>query len=117
LAQLAELFLQRTRNEAVILQGMIERLDNGDSTVLPQLDHFTHKIHGTAATFGFISISECARNMTQLVALIMQRAKPAARDIVAKDLQRLMSCRQLLAQEVEAAAARTAEARGEALGI
>jgi HPt (histidine-containing phosphotransfer) domain-containing protein len=113
LAQLGEQFLQRTKSETAILQTMIERLSGGDTTALIQLDHFSHKIHGSAATFGFTSISECARDIEQLVGTIMKRDGPAAADIASKELERLMCYRQLLAQQVEAAALRTA-AIGEA---
>jgi chemotaxis protein histidine kinase CheA len=117
LAQLAEQFLQRTRNEAALLGTMIERLDSGDSTALLELNHLTHKIHGSAATFGFTSISDCARDMEELIARIMRRDEPAAPDTVSKDLRYLMSYRQLLAQEVETAALRAAETREEPLRL
>jgi len=111
LAELGELFLQRTRSETALLQTMIERLDSGDSAVLLQLDHVSHKIHGSAATFGFTSISERARDIEQLVGRIMKREEPVATDVVSKDMESLMSYRLLLAQEVEAAALRTAAIR------
>jgi len=87
IVELAAKFLQRTRGEAIVLRELLERAQLGDSTVMSELEHLAHRIHGTGATFGFDAVSDCAA------------------EIEPQRLQHLLQCTQRLAQEVEVAAA------------
>jgi HPt (histidine-containing phosphotransfer) domain-containing protein len=106
ITQLGEQFLLRTRAEILVLRDLIERVHRGDSTVVDQLEHLAHKIHGTGATFGFEAVSECAREIEHLTEEL--KTSEASADAVTQNqrLQRLTECTQKLAHEVEAAAAR-----------
>ena len=60
LNQLGVLFLQRSTREMDSLRELLAQLRRGDATVLEQIRHLVHKMHGTGATLGFESISERA---------------------------------------------------------
>jgi HPt (histidine-containing phosphotransfer) domain-containing protein len=104
--QLGDKFLQRTRDETVMLRGLIENASHGDPTVIAQLEHLAHKIHGTGATFGFAAVSERAREIEHLVESLKERDPSGGAAIAPQLLQRLIECTERLAQEVEAAATR-----------
>jgi HPt (histidine-containing phosphotransfer) domain-containing protein len=105
-AELGAKFLERTRGEAVVLRELLERAHLGGPTVMDQLEHLAHRIHGTGATFGFAAVSECGAEIERLVEGLKARDVSADAAIEPQCLQRLMQCTQRLAQEVEAAAAR-----------
>jgi HPt (histidine-containing phosphotransfer) domain-containing protein len=105
-AQLGEKFLQRTRDETVILRGLIERVSQGDPIVIAQLEQLAHKIHGTGATFGFAAVSERAREIEHLMEGLKVRDPSGGAAIAPQVLQHLIEYTEQLAQEVEAAAAR-----------
>jgi HPt (histidine-containing phosphotransfer) domain-containing protein len=70
-------FLQRTRAEAVLIQGLLEHLLQGDATVIGQLGQIVHRIAGAGATFGYTSMSECARQMETLLRDLDAEDSPA----------------------------------------
>jgi chemotaxis protein histidine kinase CheA len=65
-ASLAEKFLRRTRDQAGSLSELSSRLSTGDAAALEQIQHLTHKIHGSGAIFGFADISEAAGELERL---------------------------------------------------
>jgi HPt (histidine-containing phosphotransfer) domain-containing protein len=105
IAELGAKFLQRTKGEAVVLRELIERAHLGDSTVLDQMEHLAHRIHGTGATFGFAAVSACAAEIEHVVERLKARDVSLDAGIEPHRLQHLLQCTQRLAQEVEAAAA------------
>jgi HPt (histidine-containing phosphotransfer) domain-containing protein len=105
IVELAAKFLQRTRGEAIVLRELLERAQLGDSTVMSELEHLAHRIHGTGATFGFDAVSDCAAEIEHLVEELKGRDVSADAPIEPQRLQHLLQCTQRLAQEVEVAAA------------
>jgi HPt (histidine-containing phosphotransfer) domain-containing protein len=105
ITELAAKFLLRTRGDAIVLRELLERAALGDATVMSQLEHLAHRIHGTGATFGFDAISECAAEIEHLVGELKARAGPADAAIESQHLQHLLRCVDGLAQEVGVAAA------------
>jgi chemotaxis protein histidine kinase CheA len=97
--------LARTRGEVVVLRELLERAKLGDSTVMEQLEHLAHRIHGTGATFGFAAVSECGAEIEHLAEGHRARDVSVDAAVEPQRLQHLMQCAQRLAQEVEIAAA------------
>jgi CheY-like chemotaxis protein len=102
--QLADRFLQRTRDEAALLHSLAEHLD-GDPIVMEQIERLAHKIHGSGSMFGYGAVSTCARDIESLVEEIKLRDAPVGGVIAPAELLNLLECTQRLEQAVEAAAA------------
>jgi chemotaxis protein histidine kinase CheA len=82
-ASLAEKFLRRTRDQAGSLSELSSRLSTGDAAALEQIQHLTHKIHGSGAIFGFAGISEVAGELERLCAGLQDAgARPPSPDVV-----------------------------------
>jgi chemotaxis protein histidine kinase CheA len=100
-SELGEKFLRRTQTEAVVLRGLVERIQAGDASVLPELGRMAHKIHGSGAMFGFPAISECACEIERFAEHLMATDRGDDVD-TAHTLQRLMDCIARLALAAEA---------------
>jgi CheY-like chemotaxis protein len=103
LTQLAGRFLQRTRDEAVILNALAEHAFEGDPVVIQQMERLAHKIHGSGSMFGYRALSACASDLESLVEVIRTRDAPDGAAIEPGELQNLLECTQRLARAVEAA--------------
>jgi len=103
--QLADRFLQRTRDEAALLHTLAEHAFDGDPIVIEQIERLAHKIHGSGSMFGYGAVSTCARDIESLVEEIKLRDAPVGGAIEPAELMNLLECTQRLAQAVEAAAA------------
>jgi chemotaxis protein histidine kinase CheA len=100
-SELGAKFLQRTRAEASVLLALIERLREGDTAVLPELERMAHKIHGSGAMFGFPDVSDCAGEIERIAEhLMMPDAGAVSQN--GRMLQQLTEC---LIQLVRATAA------------
>lgn len=67
LKQLGEQFLQRTYRETASMHELLAQVRSGDGAAFDQIRHLAHKIHGTGATLGFNSISDCAGKIELLL--------------------------------------------------
>ena len=103
--QLGDRFLQRTRDEAVLLHTLAEHAYDGDPIVFEQIERLAHKIHGSGSMFGYGLVSACASDLENLVEGIKLRAAPVGAAMGQEELLNLLQCTQRLAQAVEAAAA------------
>ena len=103
LRQLAGRFLQRTRDEVVLLSALAEHAYDGDPVVTEQMERLAHKIHGSGSMFGYRALSACASDLESMVEVIRRRNTPAGAAIEPGDLLDLLECTRLLAQAVEAA--------------
>jgi two-component system, OmpR family, response regulator len=63
---LTKSFLQRTRSDAVRLRALIERVRQGERSMLKEIERTTHSIHGAGAMFGFPEVSAAARAIERL---------------------------------------------------
>jgi HPt (histidine-containing phosphotransfer) domain-containing protein len=95
--------LQRTRDEAVLLNTLAEHAYDGDPVVIEQMERLAHKIHGSGSMFGYRALSACASDLESLVEVIRLRDRPAGAAIEPGDLLGLLDCTRRLAQAVEAA--------------
>ena len=100
-SELGEKFLRRTRSEAVALGVLLGRIQDGDTTVLPELASMAHKIHGSGAVFGFPALSEYAGEIEYLAERLVT-AEGAPDVHTEQRLRRLAECIEQLAQAVEA---------------
>jgi CheY-like chemotaxis protein len=103
--QLGDRFLQRTRDETVILHTLAEHAHNGDPVVIEQMERMAHKIHGTGSMFGYAAVSVCAAALESLVEEVRLREPERGAAIEPQVLQNLIACTDRLAQAVEVAAA------------
>ena len=100
-SELGEKFLRRTRSEAVALRVLLGRIQDGDTTVLPELASMAHKIHGSGAMFGFQAVSEYGGEIEHLAERLV--TAEGAPDVHTEQmLRRLTECIAQLAQAVEA---------------
>jgi chemotaxis protein histidine kinase CheA len=58
MAELAQLFLDRTLHEIGVMRAGLTQLNAGEPQALQQIQHFAHKIRGTGATLGFDAVSD-----------------------------------------------------------
>jgi HPt (histidine-containing phosphotransfer) domain-containing protein len=107
-SELGEKFLRRTQAEATVLRDLVERIQAGDITVVPELEAMAHKIHGSGAMFGFPAVSECAAEIEHLAEHLMT-AEGAADVHTGNTLQRLKDC---ISQLVRAADVNSVPAEG-----
>jgi len=103
LRQLAGRFLQRTRDEAVLLSALAEHAYDGDPVVTEQMERLAHKIHGSGSMFGYRALSACASDLESMVEAIRKRNASAGATIEPGELLELLECTRRLAQAVEAA--------------
>jgi CheY-like chemotaxis protein len=103
LTQLAGRFLQRTRDEAVLLSALAEHAYDGDPVVTEQMERLAHKIHGSGSMFGYRALSACASDLESMVEAIRKRNASAGATIEPGELLELLECTRRLAQAVEAA--------------
>jgi CheY-like chemotaxis protein len=103
---LGERFLQRTRDEAVRVRGLIDVIQPGDKAEIEKLKNLAHRIRGSGATFGFVAVSECAAEIEHLTDALIERGTTSSRTLESKLRSRLTECAQRLSREVEAAATR-----------
>ena len=101
--QLAGRFLQRTRDEAVLLHTLAEHAGGGDPVVLEQMERLAHKIHGSGSMFGYTAVSACASDLESLVEVIRVRDASAGAAVEPGELLNLLECTERLAKAVEAA--------------
>ncbi|MEO7208291.1 MAG: response regulator [Steroidobacteraceae bacterium] len=95
-------FLQRAWTDVINLAKMIERAQNGDRSVFPEVERVSHSLHGAGAMFGFPKISEVGGKIARMVEGL---ASNAGQDSAGEPevLQQLVESSKQLAQEVEAA--------------
>ena len=103
LRQLAGRFLQRTRDEVVLLSALAEHAYDGDPVVTEQMERLAHKIHGSGSMFGYRALSACASDLESMVEAIRKRNASAGATIEPGELLELLECTRRLAQAVEAA--------------
>jgi two-component system OmpR family response regulator len=99
--KLGERFLERSRDEAVVLRALSEHAHEGNPVVIEEIERMAHKIHGSGSMFGFLAVSACAAEIQH----IAENFKPTGNTIALdpRVLQRLIECTQQLTHEVEAA--------------
>ncbi len=100
LQELANRFLQRSHSEAQLLQKLIVRVEAADLAALTQLNDLSHKISGSAATFGFMAVSQRAGELEQLIRGITAHE---ALTVGFKDLESLRACHGALVLEIDKA--------------
>jgi HPt (histidine-containing phosphotransfer) domain-containing protein len=54
-------YLKRTLGEIGTLRDLLQNLQNGQPGALKEIEHLSHKIHGSGAMFGFDELSRHAR--------------------------------------------------------
>jgi len=82
LQQLSEIglrYLKRTLTEIGGLRDLLEKLRAGDTGCLKEIEHLSHKIHGSGAMFGFDHLSSQAREIE-----IAAGSEPNSPDLHAK---------------------------------
>jgi two-component system, OmpR family, response regulator len=99
---LANSFLERTRNDLLRLGHMVDRVREGDKSVLQEIGRVTHSIHGTGAMFGYSGLSAAAGSMEIWVG--QATAGIGVADIDDALLKQLLAFMQWLTQELDAAA-------------
>lgn len=63
---LRDKFLQRTRSETAVMRALLRRFIEGDLAALATLKAVAHRIGGTGAMLGFLTVSEIAEAIEQL---------------------------------------------------
>jgi two-component system, OmpR family, response regulator len=96
-------FLQRAWADVINLAKMIERAQNGDRSVLNEIERVSHSLHGAGAMFGFPKLSAVGGTMARIVEGISASAEPHGSAHEPAALQQLLEFSKQLAQEVEAA--------------
>ena len=66
LAQLAQRFISRTRDELGTLKEHIARARDGDAQSLAEVRNLSHRMHGTGATLGFADLARQAAQLEKL---------------------------------------------------
>jgi HPt (histidine-containing phosphotransfer) domain-containing protein len=74
--ELGELYLQRTRNELLLLNNELQAARSGSAESLLAMQHISHRIAGSGAMLGFKTISEAAAQIER----ILRRADPVPTD-------------------------------------
>jgi two-component system, OmpR family, response regulator len=101
---LALRFLERARGEVIRLRELAAGAQQGDRSVLGEIERVAHSIHGAGAIFGFPSVSALGGDVERLVEELMTDGIPSDQAAEPLDLQ-LLRCTERLAQEVDAAVA------------
>src|SRR5688572_13755492 len=97
MAELGQLFLDRTLGEIGQMRQGATQLATGDPSPLPQIQHFAHKIRGTGATLGFEAVSDCG---AAIETLAIEGATGDVEDPAY--LERLRNAIDLLKNEIDA---------------
>jgi two-component system OmpR family response regulator len=95
-------FLQRAWADVISLAQMIEQAQNGDRSVLSEVERVSHSLHGAGAMFGFPRISEMGGKIARTVEELVANAGHDSASERAV-LPQLLEYSKQLAQEVEAA--------------
>ena len=103
-AKLGERFLERSRDEAIVLRALSEHAHEGNPVVIEEIERMAHKIHGSGSMFGFSAVSTCAAEIEQLIGSFKAIGSAAA-VIMPPQLQQLIECTQRLTSEIDGAAA------------
>jgi DNA-binding response OmpR family regulator len=104
--KLGDRFLQRTREEAVRLRNLIELVHQGDMVQIEELKSLAHRIRGSGSTFGFVAVSECARDIERAVDGLRDPDAKSGSALESEIRRRLSEHALLLIREVEAAVVR-----------
>jgi HPt (histidine-containing phosphotransfer) domain-containing protein len=104
MTRLSGRFLQRARTDTAFLHEMIGRAHSSHTVTIDQLEHLAHRIHGSALTFGFAAVGNCAAEIEHLIEEFKLRT-PTEAAMEPELRQRLLECARQLAREIDAAAA------------
>ncbi len=63
LGDIAVRYIKRTLGEVDVLRDHLQNLQNGQLGVLKEIEHLSHRIHGSGAMFGFDDLSRHAREI------------------------------------------------------
>jgi two-component system, OmpR family, response regulator len=96
-------FLQRAWADVINLAKMIERAQNGDRSVLREIERVSHSLHGAGAMFGFPKMSEVGGTMARIVGALAASTEAHSSSCEPAALQQLLEFSKQLAQEVESA--------------
>jgi two-component system, OmpR family, response regulator len=99
---LTEGFLLRTREDAVRLTEMFERICAGDRSILGDVERIAHAIHGTGAMFGFPQLSAAGGAIEEIAGEVIAN-RSASLSAMDPAVRKLLDCTQRLAREVETA--------------
>jgi HPt (histidine-containing phosphotransfer) domain-containing protein len=80
MAELAEKFIARTKNELVTLRAALDALSAGRSEALVDIRHLAHRMAGTGATLGFEKLSDHAMHVEEICDRQAPGAAPSAAD-------------------------------------
>ena len=100
LAQLRDIFLERTTDEMSVLFDAVKLLQQGDEKAGETIERLAHRIRGTGGTLGFDLISRCAHQIESFAAQLREQHN---RDDW--PLEQLAASARQLAAELRAAAA------------
>jgi HPt (histidine-containing phosphotransfer) domain-containing protein len=67
MAELAQRFVARTREELIGVRQSLARIDAGDPGGCAPIRHFAHRVCGTAGTLGFAALSDIAANLERML--------------------------------------------------
>lgn len=97
-------FLERANRDVVHILDMVQRVANGDASALRDIESLAHSLHGSAAVFGFPTVSALGGAIERLVgrtAAMTDRARVAREAAL---LKRIVAQTEQLAREVDLAA-------------
>ena len=94
-------FLARSERDVARLRKLLERLRAGDRSALREIERLAHTIHGSAAMFGFLAVSERGGAIEDLAEAMMSSV--GAGGALDAALQQLSERTDRLAEEIEAA--------------
>jgi HPt (histidine-containing phosphotransfer) domain-containing protein len=105
--QLAALFLQRARIDAVSVHEMIERAVRADAVDVDvdPLEYLAHRLHGAGKTFGYLAVGNCAAEIEHLIQKFKLRVDRTETAMEPELRDHLLDCARRLTQEIEAAVA------------
>ncbi len=78
MAELAQRFVARTRDELVAVRAALAGVDAGDTGGYATIRHFAHRVCGTAGTLGFMELSDLAGDLERMLDRQMAAAAPDA---------------------------------------
>lgn len=96
-------FLERVRGEVLRLRELTTSAQQGDRSVLGEIERVAHSIHGAGAIFGFPAVSTSGGAVERLVEDMRTGGMTSNEAAEPLELQ-LQRCTEQLAREVEAAA-------------
>ena len=68
MAEICNRYLRRTFGELTRLRELVSTLESGAAALWEELEHLSHRIHGSGAMFGFDAVSEEARHIELIAA-------------------------------------------------